>query len=524
VTETAEEWAKQTAAKFRERRMANGHHAAADNTRNGAHVGNGKPKEQAGRETVNLTDVGNGKRLVNAHGADLRHCHLWAKWFVWDGKHWEIDQSAAVTLRAKRVMAELAQWAARQIEAATKEMPTATDERLEELKKQIAKANGVLAWCLKSEAAPRINAMLDMARSEPGIPILPDKLDGDPWLLNVANGTIDLKTGKLREHRREDYATKLCPVAYDPNARCDTWANTLELIFDRNENLVEYVRRVLGHALTGDTNEQALWLWWGAGSNGKSLIINTILELLGEDYAIKAPRDLFLAKKSDQHPTNIARLFGRRLVVCTETGNAARLDESLAKELTGGDVITARRMREDYWQFRPVFKPIMVTNHKPQIRGTDDGIWRRCRLVPFTQRFWDPERGESGPAELQADKALPEKLRAEFPGILAWLVRGCIAWQREGLATPSEVLAATNEYRAEQDVLGAFLAECCEVHPDCRAKVGELYAAYQEWAKGNGEYERSATAFGLSMRERGFKKDGGKRWYIGVSITDGVRR
>jgi putative DNA primase/helicase len=390
-----------------------------------------------------------------------------------------------------------------------------------ELQDQLDRATATLNWCLKSEDARRINAMLDMARSEPGIPILPDQMDRDPWLFNCANGTLELKTGRLREHRREDYITKLCPVEYHPEARCPVWNLVLEMVFAQKQSIISYLQRVLGHCLTGDTSEQALWIFWGSGSNGKSIIINTILELLGEDYAVKAARDLFLARKTDNHPTQVARLFGRRLVVCTETGSGARLDEVLVKELTGGDPVTARRMREDPWQFVPAFKPVLVTNHKPEVRDTDDGIWRRCRLIPFEVRFWDPARGEAGAPELKADKTLPQKLRAEYPGILSWLLKGCLDWQRDGLQTPQEVLTATGAYRGEQDVMGQFLAECCvKGSVDYKAKAGDLYGVFLLWCDENHEVKISQRRFGQALTERGFERytDNGTK-YRGVAVN-----
>jgi putative DNA primase/helicase len=225
--------------------------------------------------------------------------------------------------------------------------------------------------------------MLDLARSEPGIPILPDQMDTHPWLLNCANGTLDLKRGNLREHQQEDYLTKLCPFEFHPEAKAPTWEKFLMQILVR-ESLIRFVQKLMGYSLTGDVSEHILAIFWGVGANGKSTLINAILTVLGEDYAIKANRDLFMARKQDNHPAQLARLFGKRLVVALETHEGARLDEGLVKELTGGDPICARRMREDPWQFVPTHKAILVTNHKPEIRGTDEGIWRRQRLVPFT--------------------------------------------------------------------------------------------------------------------------------------------
>ncbi len=480
---------------------------------------NGRAPNAPATGSIRLTDVGNGKRLVQRHGADLRHCHPWKMWLMWDGRRWQVDAGAAATRMAKETIAALAGWAAERVAAVAKQIEAAVDDEAK-LRAQLKEATKMMAWCLKSEAAPRVHAMLDMAKSEPGIPILPEALDLDPWLLNCPNGTLDLRTGELREHRRDDHITKLCPTPFDPDATCPTWGAFLEGVFGGNKGVIDYLRRTLGHCLTGDTGEQALWIFWGSGSNGKSVLVNAILDLLGEDYAVKAARDLFLARKSDNHPTQVARLFGRRLVVCTESGAGARLDEVLVKELTGGDPVTARRMREDPWQFVPAFKPILVTNHKPEVRGTDDGIWRRCRLMPFTVRFWDPARGETGPPELAADKTLAQKLRAEYPGILAWMVRGCLAWQRDGLQTPPEVLAATSSYRGEQDIVGLFLGECClEGSVEYRAKAGALYGVYRMWCEENHERAVSQRRFGETLSSRGFERytDNGTK-YKGVGI------
>jgi putative DNA primase/helicase len=383
-----------------------------------------------------------------------------------------------------------------------------------ELEQDLAKAHAVMKHCLKSEAAPRINAMLDLARSEPGIPILPAEMDRDAWLFNCANGTLELKTGKLREHRREDYITKLCGVEYHPSAKAPLFDQFLRDVFARNTppataDLIRYLQRLFGYCLTGAVTEHILPIFWGTGANGKSTLVNTILAMMGQDFAIKAMRDLFLARKQDNHPAQLARLFGKRLVVCVETEEGGRLDEVLVKELTGADPITARRMREDPWQFNPTHKAILVTNHKPEIRGTDEGIWRRQRLIPFTVCI--PENRQ--------DKDLSAKLLGELPGILAWCVRGCLDWQRSGLQTPREVLAATAQYRKEQDVVGAFIAERCRVYPTARCSAAQLYSAYCQWCRQNGEPEVPQRGFGLALTERGFsrfKKNG--VWYRGLTM------
>ena len=271
----------------------------------------------------------------------------------------------------------------------------------------LARLQRAQKWALQSEDARKIGAMISLATSEPNIPLLPEHLDRDPFLLNVKNGTLDLRTGRLREHRREDLLTKIVPVSFDTNADCPSWRRFLGQVFAADSELIEYVQRLFGYGLTGDVREQILPIFWGRGANGKSTLINIILSMLGEDYAVKASRDLFMSRKSDSHPTQLARLFGKRIIVCTESQEGGRLDEGLVKELTGGDRITARRMREDYWQFDPTHKPILVTNHKPEIRGTDEGIRRRLRLVPFTVRFWNPDDTE------ECVKGLPNELKQD---------------------------------------------------------------------------------------------------------------
>jgi putative DNA primase/helicase len=377
------------------------------------------------------------------------------------------------------------------------------------LKEKLAQATAVLKWCLKSEDARRINAMLEMAKSEPGIPILPEEMDRDSWLFNCLNGTLELKTGRLREHRREDYITLLCPVEYHPAAQAPRFQTLLQEIFNSDDDLIGYLQRLAGRCLTGDVSEQALHIFWGTGANGKSTLLNVLLEMLGPDYGMKAPTELLMARRGEAHPTERADLFGKRLMVCAETEEGRRLAEAFVKELTGGDRIRARRMREDFWEFMPTHKVILCTNHKPAIRGTDHAIWRRVRLVPFTVTF----------AEDQQDKQLPEKLRAELPGILAWAVEGCLEWQRSGMQTPKSVLVATEEYRTGEDTLAQWLAQCCKIHDTYRQKASELYVSYHAWCEQGGERPRSQRVFGEAMTERGFKRmTSNGVWYLGVRL------
>jgi len=333
---------------------------------------------------------------------------------------------------------------------------------------------------------------LRLACSEPGIPILPRQLDADPWLLNAENGTIDLKAGELREHRREDLITKLAPVDYDPDANAPIFEAMLVRILP-TEALRRFVQRAIGYAASGTVSEEFLVILYGVGANGKSTLVNVVMDALG-DYAMQAAPDLLLAKHG-AHPTELADLFGARFVASVETDEGRRFAEGLVKQLTGRDPIKARRMREDFWQFDPTHTIFLATNHKPEVRGTDHAIWRRLKLVPF---------GVAIP-EAEQDKKLPEKLRAELPGILAWIVGGCVSYQRDGLCEPGEVRTATEGYRSEMDVLAAFIEDRCVVHPKAEVPATPLYQAYNDWCAENGESSGSQRRFGGRLRERGFK-------------------
>lgn len=437
------------------------------------------------------TDYGNAERLVARHGHNLRYCHPWSKWLRWDGRRWKIDDVGAVHRLAKD--------AARKV---LRESATIDD-------KDRRKAHA--AWSFTSESRARIESMLAMATSEEGIPILPDDMDRDVWLFNCLNGTLDLRTGTLRGHRREDCITQLCPVEFDPSARCPLWEQTLHLFFDGDADLIGYFQRFCGYALVGVIRDHVMPIAYGTGSNGKSTILGTLLDTFGPDYAMKCPPDLLMVRSGNAHPTDRTDLFRKRLVVAIETEQGRRLNETMVKELTGGDRIRARRMREDNWEFSPTHTLIMATNHKPVIRGTDRGIWRRLKLIPFTVSV----EGD------RDDAKMPEKLRQELPGILAWCVRGCLAWQAAGLKEPQTVKDATEGYRREQDALADFLDEHTVRGPNHRVRCGELYARYKQEAEKGNEFAMSQTAFGEAMRERGFETHKSSvKWYLGLGLRD----
>jgi putative DNA primase/helicase len=463
---------------------------------------------------IHLTDVGNAQRLVADHGEDLRHCHPWKKWLAWDGKRWRLDDTGEAVRRAKATVKALYAWAAEQIASLTEQTEAEEDEAA---KKRLRKINQVLAWALKSEDAKRIAAMLDMARSERFT--LPRFLDRDPWLLNVGNGTLDLRTARLHPHRREDMLTKLCPTAFDEDANCPHFLTALETIFDGDRALINYVQRFCGYSITGDVREHHFAVAFGSGSNGKSLLFNVLLDVIGSDYSGMVAPELLLETAGSQHPTIQADLFGKRLMVAAESGEGRRLNEARIKALTGGDTIKARRMKEDFWEFAPTHKLVLFTNHRPQVKGNDHGIWRRLALWPFNVRFWDADKGEKGLPQHQADKDLANKLKAEAPGILSWLLAGCRRWLETGLEIPDCVTRATADYRNQEDAIGNFLAERCSTGHGLQCRAGDLYSAYKNWCESSGEHHMTQTAFGRVMTEREFgRHESHGIWYTGLGL------
>jgi putative DNA primase/helicase len=284
-----------------------------------------------------------------------------------------------------------------------------------------------------------------------------------------------------------------------------------------------FVQRLLGRCLTGDITEQIVPIFWGCGANGKSTLINAVMESIGGDYAMKANADLLMSSRNDRHPTELASLFGMHLVVASETHQGRSLNEALVMDLTGGERIRARRMREDFWEFMPTHKVILITSHKPIIKGGDDGIWRRLRLVSFEVRFWDPTEPETAerelPPELVQDKQLGEKLRKEYPGILGWMVRGCLDWQRDGLTTPAAVMDTTREYRSGEDLLAQFITECCVIGPDYRVRSSEINARFHGWCGAGNEETWTQRRLGEALVQRGFERyTNNGTWYRGLGL------
>ena len=449
------------------------------------------------RTEPGLTDLGNAHRFARDHRENVRYCWPWGRWLVWNDRFWSRDETGEIHRRAEATVRGMYEEAAR-----------SSQERREAL----------ATWAVKCESHERRTKMLASAQAIAGIPIQPEDMDRDPWLLNVGNGTIDLRTGTLRPQAREDFITRGIDIDYDPDAMCPTWERFIREVFADNAETIAFVQRAIGYSLTGKIIEHVLIVLYGLGSNGKTTLNDALHYLLGP-YAKHAPTDLLLARRGEHHPTELATLHGARLVTAAETGEGRRLAESLVKQLTGGDPVTARRMREDFWQYRPEFKLWLATNHKPQIRGTDHAIWRRIRLIPFDVTFHAPEIGNIP----RQDPTLPARLREESPGILAWAVRGCLDWQREGLKTPQAIRDATEGYRAEMDVPATFLEECCVFDKRAEASATELYRAYVRWCDDSGEHAETQTSFGSRLRERGLtsRKVHGRMVWSGIRLRAG---
>jgi putative DNA primase/helicase len=463
------------------------------------------------------TDIANGRAFVANHGEDVRFVADWGQWVAFDGRRWEVDRSETIVERlAKETAAQLATDAAEQIaKLAIDMMNASTEDERKAIKAAQHKAQQALMWAKHTQDMRAVRRMLQAARSESAICIAKggDVFDARRDLLNCPNGTVELRTGTLREHRREDYITRLCPTRFDPNAPRTEYLAFLAKVFDGKPKVATYVRELSGYAITGEVSDQTLQIFNGDGSNGKGVLIDLWTLVLGEsEYAHTAAAELLVNDGWDRHPTEKTGLRGARLVVCSETGEDGALDESKMKALTGGDTITARFMRADFFQFTPTHKLILATNHRPRIRGTDHAVWRRLRLVPFAVRFWkdaDKDLDPKGdyPERFKADQQLGGRLRTEAAGVLADMVTHAVAFYRAGgvLNPPSEVTAATTDYRKAEDVIGQFFDARVDKDEKGKVKAADFYAAFKKWWEDEGYTTTkvpSPTKFGREAKRR----------------------
>ena len=429
-------------------------------------------------DSSTLTDVGLARRLVLEANGKLRYVREWRAWLAWTGKHWHHDDGLSAAHVAKQVSDRL--W---------RELAELPPER----------RGQVLTFVKAASSARGIESAVKLARSEPQVVVTADELNRPAYLLNLANGTLDLAAAELRPHSPGDLLTHMAGTSFDAKASAPTWRKFVADVTNGDNDLAAFLQRSCGLALSADVSEQVLWLHYGEGRNGKSTMLNVLTELLGT-YAGPAPLEMLLVRgrHAKEVETQFAALAGKRLVTTVEADNGVRFSEATVKLLTGGDTVLARRLYEDAWPVRPSWKLHVAANHKPVVRGTDEGIWRRLMLTPWLRRF-------EGQAD---DKRLKEKLLAELPGILNWCLAGFIQWKEQGgLRPPENVLAATKEYRGENDVLGIWLTECCVREANAVAEAKALYGSFRDWCEDRGEHAMTATAFGTQLERLGFAGD-----------------
>lgn len=435
------------------------------------------------------TELGNARRIVRLHGADMRYSAS-RGWVIWDGKRWKPDDTGEADRRAQAAIVSMLDEA--------KTMGASED------------AESLVKWAIKSQKAGVIEASLRLARTQTAVSVTPAAFDKEPYLLNVDNGTLDLRTGQLRPHRREDLITKVCPVKYEPSAFSPLWQETVEKFLPDPE-IRSFVQRYLGSCLTGDPSDQAFAVFCGGGGNGKTTILETATRILG-DYFVGTPFSTLTAKRDQSGSTaDLASLAGARFVLAAEPPERITLNASTVKYLTGGDTITARLLYRDFFSFVPQFKLALMTNFRPNIEENSHAIWRRVHLVPFNVRIQDSERIEG----------FKERIWEEGrEGAFRWLVEGCMEWQTERLSPPDAIRAANAEYRSEEDEFGSFLEEKTADISTAVTRASALVSAYNKWAKENGADGMSAKALAGKLRQRGLRnrKSEGVMVWVGIAL------
>jgi putative DNA primase/helicase len=437
------------------------------------------------------SDAGNAEMFALRCGKSVLFDHKQRRWLIWSGEpsRWMEDRQGAVRILAKRTARDRAKTA----------LDTANED---ERKREVS-------WAFQSEGRYRIEAALELAKSETPITDDGEGWDADPWLLGVANGIVDLRSGNLRAATQQDRITKFSPVAFDAAATYPRFNRFLNEIFGNDLQLILYVQRAVGYSLTGSTQEQCLFASYGQGSNGKSTFLEIILYLAG-DYGLDLPFSVLEAKRFGSTPGEGVNLPGARFAKVVEVREGRRLDEARVKSWTGSDTITVRPLYHNSFSFQPTHKLWLAFNHKPLIEDDSVSMWRSIRLIPFLQTF----------DSAAADKGLLEKLKGEAPGILNWAIEGCLAWQNEGLKAPRAVELATKEYEAESDPLAPFFDDRCEMNSTFQVAKRELWNAYNDWCRGNRERPISRKVFADKMKSRGFGEGstGSVRYWTGLRL------
>ena len=442
-------------------------------------------------------DTGNAERLKDLFGENIRFNYTSNTWMYYDGKRWKHDDTGRMKILADKVVDNMK----------NEKLFVADGVDQEDMEKYRYRH-----WKDSRNHNKKVNMMKEC---EHLLPVTNETFDNDFNLFNVQNGFVDLKAGKLNDHERKNYFTKISNVEYTDKADCPKWDEFLNDIFLGNQELVRFIQRAVGYSLSGHTSEQVLFVLYGNGRNGKSVFLDILNEVFGNYSTNIQPQAIMASKNNSDASPEIAKLDGARLVTTTEPNEGERFDEGLLKQLTGGDRVSARKLYENEFEFTPQFKLWMATNHKPYVRGRDEGIWRRFVIIPFDKQI---------PLH-EIDRDLTKKLRRELPAIMRWCVDGFLEWQRIGLSEPKIIKEQRDEYRVEMDSIAMFVEECCEVNPLQKVKASELFNAYDNWAKENHQHIMSSTKFGREMAKRyERKKYQGNRFYYGINISNETKQ
>lgn len=441
-------------------------------------------------------DTGNADRFMDTFGKLVKYSYIDKSWYCYNGGYWETDNEGKVAQYIDMTVDNMR----------NEKLHVSADVDPEKAKEAWDK------FLKKTRSNSSKKAILSEVQHR--VPVLHGEFDQDKTLLNTSNGYVDLSSGILYEHDIKKMFSQQADVDYTDNIDCPEWSEFLDQIFDNDQELIHYIQKAVGYSATGSIKEQVMFILYGNGRNGKSIFIDTISDILGT-YAKSMQADSIMVRQNSSGAnSDIARLESARLVTSSEPNEGVRLDEGLVKQLTGGDKVTARYLYGKEFEFKPQFKLWLATNHKPIIRGTDDGIWRRLMLIPFKVQI---------PTD-KVDKDLKYKLQRESIGILNWIVEGALMWQREGLNPPASVTNASRQYREEMDVISLFVDDCCETGDSYRAPAGEIFKKYQSWANENSEYSMSKQKFGREMRQKfEMKKTMNGRFYLGLKISQDSR-
>ncbi len=447
--------------------------------------------QEVKKEVFSHDDTGNAERLKNHFGSLIRYNFTAKKWMYYDGQIWTVDNSGRMKTLADEVVKRMKSEKIVVPEGVDEEDAIKARQKHTKYSRNSTGKNNMLKEC------------------EHLLPISPDKLDKDLDVFNIQNGYIDLKTGVLKEHDKSRFFTRISNTEYTDTADSPEWDKFLNDIFLGNKNLINYIQRAIGYSLSGYTKEQVMFVLYGNGRNGKSVFLDILNEVFGT-YAMNIKPDAIMVTKTSSDATpEIAKLDGARLVTTTEPNEGERFDEGLIKQLTGGDKVTARKLYENEFDFMPQFKLWMATNHKPYIRGRDEGIWRRMVIIPFERKV---------PID-EIDYELTNKLKSELSAIMNWCVEGYLEWQKHGLSEPELIKSQRDIYRTEMDSIQAFIEECCVNDELEKTQASELFAAYDSWARENNQHRMSSTKFGREIAKR-YEKVGirGKKYYKGLKV------